>query len=143
MSTRAARFEIVRSAAGWHARYRAANGRIVWTTEVYTRRRAALEAIESIVDAPITSSPFSDGPEISRHRAPLEVRDIDERTEPVELTLEPPFYSYVYSSDETSWHDSEYHFRQCYDADCVEGTPPVGTEVGGWFGRVTFTGVTR
>lgn len=43
-------FEVVRTEAGWHARFRAANGRIVWTTEPYTRRRAALAAIESILD---------------------------------------------------------------------------------------------
>ena len=41
-------YEIVRTDAGWHTRFRAANGRIVWTTEVYTRRRAALAAIRSI-----------------------------------------------------------------------------------------------
>lgn len=38
-------FEIVRTAAGWHSRYIAANGRIVWWTETYTRRRAARTAI--------------------------------------------------------------------------------------------------
>lgn len=41
-------YEIVRTDAGWHTRFRAINGRIVWTTEVYTRRRAALNAIRSI-----------------------------------------------------------------------------------------------
>lgn len=42
---RAARFEIVRTDAGWHGRFIAANGKTVWTTEVYTRRRAAEGAI--------------------------------------------------------------------------------------------------
>lgn len=80
---RSARFEIVHTPAGWHARYRAANGRIVWVTESLTRRRAAVEAIESICDSQVVSSPFADHPEISRHHGavPLEVRDVDERTE--------------------------------------------------------------
>jgi len=41
-------YEIVRTDAGWHVRFRATNGRVVWTTEVYTRRRSALAAIRSI-----------------------------------------------------------------------------------------------
>lgn len=42
-----ARFEIVRTDADqpWHARFRAANGRIVWTTENYTRRAKAERAV--------------------------------------------------------------------------------------------------
>lgn len=44
-----ARFEVVRTDAGWHGRFVAANGRIVWWTETYTRRRGALRAIELIV----------------------------------------------------------------------------------------------
>lgn len=39
------RFEIVRTDAGWHARFRAGNGQTVWTTETYTRRRAATNAV--------------------------------------------------------------------------------------------------
>lgn len=80
---RSPRFEIVRTDSGHHARYRAANGKIVWHTETYRRRRAALEAVESIVDQPITSSPFAEHPEIVRTRGgfPLEVREVDERTE--------------------------------------------------------------
>lgn len=45
-----ARFEIVRTDDGHHARFIAANGRIVWTTEVYKRRRAAVNALDCIVD---------------------------------------------------------------------------------------------
>lgn len=41
-------YEIVRTDAGWHTRFRATNGQIVWTTEVYTRRASAIAAIESI-----------------------------------------------------------------------------------------------
>ena len=44
------RFEVVRTDAGWHARFVAANGRIVWTTEVYERERAARRAIAIIGD---------------------------------------------------------------------------------------------
>lgn len=47
-----ARFEIVRTDAEqqWHARFVAANGRIVWTTEQYGRRKSALNAIASFID---------------------------------------------------------------------------------------------
>ena len=50
MTAREPRFEIVRSDAGWHARFRAANGRIVFTSEVYTRRRAAVCAVKVMID---------------------------------------------------------------------------------------------
>lgn len=48
-----ARFEIVRTNAPqpWHARYIAPNGRTLWTTETYTRRGSALNAISSVVEA--------------------------------------------------------------------------------------------
>jgi uncharacterized protein YegP (UPF0339 family) len=48
VTAREPRFEIVRTDAGWHARFRAANGRIVWTTEVYARRGKAVNAIQLI-----------------------------------------------------------------------------------------------
>lgn len=43
-------FEIVRTDAEqpWHARFVASNGRIVWTTEQYTRRRGAENAIRAL-----------------------------------------------------------------------------------------------
>jgi uncharacterized protein YegP (UPF0339 family) len=47
---RSARFEVCRGDDGWWARFRAANGRIVWVTETYTRRRAAVRAIRALVD---------------------------------------------------------------------------------------------
>lgn len=77
------RFEIVRTAAGWHARFRASNGQIVWTTEVYTRRRAAVKAVETIVGRAIYVSPNADHPEVDwtgNTEAPTEVRDVDERS---------------------------------------------------------------
>lgn len=45
-----ARFEIVRTDAAqpWHARFVAANGRIVWTTENYTRKGTADAAIAAL-----------------------------------------------------------------------------------------------
>jgi uncharacterized protein YegP (UPF0339 family) len=49
--SRQARFEIVRTDAGWHGRFRAANGRIVWSTEVYTRKASLHNAIDSFVRA--------------------------------------------------------------------------------------------
>lgn len=76
------RFEIVRTTAGRHARFRAANGQIVWTTEVYARRRGALRAVELIVGAPIVTSPSADYPEVfwqGNVERPTEVRDVDER----------------------------------------------------------------
>ena len=50
MTARQPRFEIVRTDADqpWHARFRAANGRIVWVTENYRRRDSAAAAIDSI-----------------------------------------------------------------------------------------------
>jgi uncharacterized protein YegP (UPF0339 family) len=41
MSARQPRFEIVRTDSGWHARFRAANGRVVLSSEVYTRAENA------------------------------------------------------------------------------------------------------
>jgi uncharacterized protein YegP (UPF0339 family) len=41
-----ARFDVVRTNAGYHARFVAANGEIVWTTEVYTQLDTALDAID-------------------------------------------------------------------------------------------------
>lgn len=78
------RFEIVRTDAAqpWHARFRAWNGKVQWTTENYTRRRAALAAIESIAGAKATHSPFADFPEIAwpgNGGYPAEIRDVDER----------------------------------------------------------------
>lgn len=48
MSKRQPRFEIVRTAAGWHARYKASNGQVIFASEVYTRRRGVVSAIHSI-----------------------------------------------------------------------------------------------
>lgn len=76
----AARFEVVRTAAGWHARFRAANGRIVWWTETYTTRRRCLNAVGLIakpLDAVVTSVGVRC---IAFHsHTPVEVRDVDER----------------------------------------------------------------
>lgn len=76
-----ARFEIVRSDAGFHMRFRASNGRIIASSEVYNRRRAALRAVEVICDAEVYYSPFQDWPEIQwgRSREMAEIREVDER----------------------------------------------------------------
>ena len=90
MSARQPRFEIVRTDAGWHARFIAANGRVVWTTEVYRHRGGAIKAINvlgGIVGAPQHVRKFHEagvrdvgyGVEIEWHADLLEVRDIDER----------------------------------------------------------------
>lgn len=76
------RFEIVRTTAGHHARLRAANSQIVWTTEVYARRRAAFRAIELITGDRITTPPAAEHPEVfwqGNLERPTEVRDVDER----------------------------------------------------------------
>lgn len=71
MALVSARFEVVRTDSGWHSRFVAANGRIVWWTETYTRRRAAVTAIACIGDAPR----YSNG----RDADLIEVREVDER----------------------------------------------------------------
>ena len=75
---RSPRWEVVRTPAGIHIRYRASNGRIVLTSEVYTRRERALRAIE-LIAGPITVSPFADWPEVTMFGQAVEVRDVDER----------------------------------------------------------------
>lgn len=79
MSRRQPRFEIVRTAAGWHARFRAANGQVVWTTESYTRRRAAIGAIKALptVYDRGTTTLLAGGVWFGSHR--VEVREVDER----------------------------------------------------------------
>ncbi len=67
--TRQPRFEIVRTHAGWHARFRASNGRILMSSEVYTRRRAAVSAVELVARTLMV-----DGR--------VEVRDVTERGKP-------------------------------------------------------------
>lgn len=68
MTARAPRFEVVRSDAGWFARFRAANGRKVWQTEVYERRGAALFAIDLLTSAAAGAA-----------ATPAKVRTVDER----------------------------------------------------------------
>lgn len=47
-----ARFELVRTDAEqpWHVRFVAPNGRIVWTTEQYGRRKSAINAVSSLCE---------------------------------------------------------------------------------------------
>lgn len=88
-----ARFEIVRTDAEqpWHARFRAENGRVVWSTENYARRKTAINAVCVI------AREFSwggvatwrtDGPwqevliEHGGFRAGVPVLMVDERTQP-------------------------------------------------------------
>ena len=80
MNTRAPRFEIVRTHAGHHARYGAANGRIVWTTEVYTRRGRALDAIQLLADSPVTLGVDQRWRVRLHGNRVLEIRDVDERS---------------------------------------------------------------
>lgn len=65
MSARA-RFEIVRTDAEqpWHARFRAANGRIAWTTENYARKSTARFAIDTIARtfSPLNQCWVDEGP---------------------------------------------------------------------------------
>lgn len=77
-----ARFDIVRTDAGWHARLLAGNGRIVWVTESLTRRRAAVRAIEFLTGSTITESPNAEHPKVDwagNVETPTEVHEVDER----------------------------------------------------------------
>lgn len=77
-----ARFEIVRTDAEqpWHARFRAANGRIVWTTENYSRRDDAIRSLTII-----TNQSLSRGSDSLLtawlYNSPAEVRFVDLRTQ--------------------------------------------------------------
>lgn len=138
----APRFEVVVTNAGHHARSIAANGQVVLTSEVYTRREAARNAIR------ITAQLFSVTPvffdehdgKVYVHAAGMRVPvvDVDERIPPLpQPVAEPPYFETV----DGRWHDSDYHYRNCYSStDCTEGTPPDETEVAVRFGRFTYTG---
>lgn len=76
------RFEIVRGDSGFHVRFRASNGRVVLSSEIYARRRAALAAVATICGEPVYLSPFAETPEVDwrgNRERPTEVRDVDER----------------------------------------------------------------
>lgn len=80
MTARAPRFEVVHSDAGWFARFRAANGRIVWVTETYRRRAGAEDAVAILAiphDARLTRIGVRT---ITEKVPPIEVRTVDERT---------------------------------------------------------------
>jgi uncharacterized protein YegP (UPF0339 family) len=68
-----ARFEVVRGDSGWWARFRAGNGRVIWVTETYTRRRAAVAALHQIALTPPNL------PHKVVGFGSFEVRDVDER----------------------------------------------------------------
>lgn len=146
------RFEIVRTKAGHHARFVASNGKLMWVTEPYLRRRAAVTAIERICAAPVLTSPFADHPEVmwAGSVQPTEVRDVDERPEPpVPPVIEPPYWlgqrTEITGEGRATkgrlipfWHDNEHHYRQCYGDECAKATPPVGASVRGRLGNVTY-----
>ena len=67
MTAREPRWEIVRTDAGWHARFRASNGAVLVASETYGRRRDAVRCVRLVGGAP-------------RHSL-VEVRDVDERGE--------------------------------------------------------------
>lgn len=67
--SRQPRFEVVHTGPRqFHARFRAANGQVVFVTESYRRRRAAVRAIQQIGDLVLVWA--EDAPE---------VREVDER----------------------------------------------------------------
>jgi uncharacterized protein YegP (UPF0339 family) len=85
VTARAARFEVVHADAGWHARFVAANGQTVWTTESYTRRKAAFHSVELIAAAAVYSTPHNIHDEVlwsGDMERPTEVRLVDERSKP-------------------------------------------------------------
>lgn len=79
------RFELVRSDAAqpWHARFRAANGRIVFSTEQYARQGAAENAVRLMMTT-ITDGHWWKRDNVyhvgmGRLHAAIEVRVVDER----------------------------------------------------------------
>jgi uncharacterized protein YegP (UPF0339 family) len=81
---RAARFEIVHTDAEqpWHGRFVAGNGRIVWTTETYTRRGRVMDAIRLLTVEPHSHRELGDADDrlfVVTGGQCLEVRDVDER----------------------------------------------------------------
>lgn len=81
MTARAPHFEVVHADAGWHARFVAANGQTVWTTESYTRRKTAVRAVDLIVGEGY--GPRPDGA-VGWQGNPgwTAVREVDERSKP-------------------------------------------------------------
>lgn len=83
MSRRKPRFEIVRTKAGWVARFIGANGKTVWVTESLRSRANALRAIE-LITGYRPARQYGDGLEVYVASAVdpdglLEVREVDER----------------------------------------------------------------
>lgn len=75
------RFEVVDTDAGHHGRFVAANGATVWSTEVYTRRRGVLRAIELVTGGQILT--YHGGPTsvlLLPAGGTMSVRHVDERT---------------------------------------------------------------
>lgn len=119
-----ARYEIVRTSRGYYARFIAGNGRELWATGTYPRRRTAVNAVAVIGDAPS----YSNG----RDADLIEVRDVDHRPPPPKpVTPEFPIYHTVtyLGGTKAYWHDREMHYRNCYGDDCTEATPPAGVTV--------------
>lgn len=77
--SRQPRYELVTTDAGHHARFRGRNGRILRSTEVYTTKRRALDAIRLLArphDAVLTQV----GVRMLSEAAPtIGVREVDER----------------------------------------------------------------
>lgn len=138
-----ARFEIVRTNAKqpWHARLVAANGRILFTSENYARRRSALAVVGAAFRAAGVQMNNPPTPDVAKDRyigAPLfadcavafEIREVDERTPPAApLVAEAPFYLGRSFTGNEFWHDRDYHWRFCYGDECTEGAPEFGTEI--------------
>lgn len=94
-----ARFEIVRTAAGWHARFRASNSKVQFSSENYTRRSRAVAAVANllrsvsptdqvwvsntraggVLSSEVRYGAIGHSTYTNAHR--VEVREVDERTE--------------------------------------------------------------
>jgi uncharacterized protein YegP (UPF0339 family) len=75
--SRAPRFEICRGDDGWWARFRAANGRVVWVTETYERRQPADRAV--LILAGWNRSTTAMVKKVLLGDTVVEVREVDER----------------------------------------------------------------
>lgn len=103
MSAREPRWEVVHTGARqWHARFRAANGQVVWVTESYTRRRDAIHAID-LLERSVNSQRAIDYREVDERRTQPQVDPAPYTITSVSgFTVKPPTNTTIWSGGTTS-----------------------------------------